>query len=1585
MLAALSLGLAPVALARPSPVQEEFTTRPRSFQIYDSLAARAVAESARDHLIAGRWQEGLTDLQRLLEEHRGEVLGATRPTAPGARHPSQGDVHLGASHWAERLLFQLPPEARALYRERHAGRADGALRRALALGDRGSLASVARRWPLTEAGQRSWWALGDLELERGATPEALSAWARGAALLLEDPGLAVDGAEGWRQLRERLAAVTPGAPTSPPKSALDAAIARVQFALGVFANNKTLDTSGAGPVAGFPHGDVNTTLIEPQGFGAEGWEQDWRVPGRSVGNPFGEAGAHMRIFGARDANTIYVNTSRSVHALGAFSGEPVWSFDPERLGWADVPQGAKRSQRTNGATNLAEFAGALDLADHIVVPAVGSGVVVADLHLPLTYEKRDQFQQIEIIEVLPERRLIALDARTGETLWNTFPPADWDGDGGTFAERMTVVGPPTIIGTRVLVPVARQRGRIELHAACFDLSTGALLWSTPVVTGQVPLNMFGRQVREFSAPPLVVVGATVVVQSNLGVIAALDLFTGDTQWETVYEQIAIQPPSYFQPGALYARWRNAPPVMVGNTVVSTPVDSEALIGIDLGTGALRWSVSHAALLGRRPSRNMATEVLLAADAERVYIYIDGREVVALRAAEGLELGPPTRVAWRRDHPPWRNTDMAHPALDERYVYLPGPSFLTIAERETGRVVREIPGDLGSGNLLVSQGALVAVSAENVSAAFEWRGMLLRAEAAVAAAPQDARPVAELARLYLVRAEGLVDTGDAAEAARLFRTAREVLDAAPRDTDQGPAALHEPRFRALIGEARLARRALDPAAAEERLVAALEVAVDAPNMRQALLALQAIQRQRLATGADPTRARDYEATLARLALEHGDTELMVSFQPALEWSPDGGAGASREDTSANPWIGALVPDEARALGARREAERNDRRAPPDGAGDAPGARARTTVALWVQLEMLAEEHRRGDEAAEAARLFGLLAHFGSAPLPGGGGVDVRVWARGHLARLRARVPADVFAPFEAEAAALLAEVRASHDRGELARVARNYPGTRAAGLANDLRLDLAVETGEVDEVARIVLDPLPPDSTIETLGEREVRLVLRLAATLGARGNLTLRAALVSRLAATHPDVIVDLEPHRGMALGTLATQWRIAAETPPLEAPRYTQSVIPRQALEGDYAFVGAAPDSEGGELAVFLSSSGLVALRPGTRTGIEWNTPLVSGLDWYERTDRSTLRAGLVHVAARDRIVTVAVKDGAEVWTWPVGAGRLLLKVVHSDGVLLARSTPAFGDGSELLVALDTASGVELWRRMIPPGARPVVGSGRLVLALEGGDHAEVIDLFLGGRSRTLDARARGNVPGGEGWISDGLYVLPQFLRDNDPLHNHIEAFDLDSGARVWRIDLEAHRGAPHTLQTVFEHRSSDGETRRLCVLRNSDDRSTMRTVHVLNERLGALDRGALTELRNRSQFVDQPGRSVMFGVVKLESPLVFIQTPDDATRGPGSLRAVDVRLGSLWEIVLPPTRSPDEQQRLFAPTVAQSVVVVPTLSISRGRNGAETVWELTFLDRRTGDTLERRPMPYARWVQAVGVGSTLFLVGDARLDRME
>src|SRR5688500_14123764 len=70
----LYLPIAAGATAQEGP--DDFQTR--SFSIPDTNYARALIDRAREHIASQRWQEAIADLQRLIEDHRGDVLALPR-------------------------------------------------------------------------------------------------------------------------------------------------------------------------------------------------------------------------------------------------------------------------------------------------------------------------------------------------------------------------------------------------------------------------------------------------------------------------------------------------------------------------------------------------------------------------------------------------------------------------------------------------------------------------------------------------------------------------------------------------------------------------------------------------------------------------------------------------------------------------------------------------------------------------------------------------------------------------------------------------------------------------------------------------------------------------------------------------------------------------------------------------------------------------------------------------------------------------------------------------------------------------------------------------------------------------------------------------------------------------------------------------------------------------------------------------------------------------------------------------------------------------------------------------------------------
>ena len=74
-------------------------------------------------------------------------------------------------------------------------------------------------------------------------------------------------------------------------------------------------------------------------------------------------------------------------------------------------------------------------------------------------------------------------------------------------------------------------------------------------------------------------GDQVVAQTELGTVAALNLFTGHIQWQAVYRQIPLPKTKNYSAPPRPLTWRLAPPVVVGEWVVTTPSDSNEILGL----------------------------------------------------------------------------------------------------------------------------------------------------------------------------------------------------------------------------------------------------------------------------------------------------------------------------------------------------------------------------------------------------------------------------------------------------------------------------------------------------------------------------------------------------------------------------------------------------------------------------------------------------------------------------------------------------------------------------------------------------------------------------------------------------------------------------------------------------------------------------------------------------------------------------------------------------------------------------------------------------------------------------------------------
>jgi len=397
---------------------------------------------------------------------------------------------------------------------------------------------------------------------------------------------------------------------------------------------------------------------------------------------------------------VFATTTLRVLAFDSCSTDLRWSAGPPD-GWDELEPDVRAGLFDGLGRRLC------------VEPAVGESVVVAALQVPMSRRKNLEWQGITIRTALPERRLFAFELGTGRPLWNHSPLPGWTGDGGSHAQRMSLVGSPTVVGQHVIAASSSDESSIDYHVSCYQLATGSLIWTTFVVRGQIERNGYGYLPCEFSAAPLVAVPerGLVLAQTGLGLIAALDSATGEIQWRTEYQAIELPKARSYSPPRRETVWRMSPPIVVGDVVLATPPDSRHLFAFDLADGHKLWWVWARGLAELDSgTKLLAFDDLIGAD-EQV-IYLGGSKISALMKNGGLRSPKSFEPLWteRVERP-----DLAGRCqLAGDDLLLPGPGRCLVLERENGKKKSEQILDGTPRGLLVTDAAIFALTDDGLN-------------------------------------------------------------------------------------------------------------------------------------------------------------------------------------------------------------------------------------------------------------------------------------------------------------------------------------------------------------------------------------------------------------------------------------------------------------------------------------------------------------------------------------------------------------------------------------------------------------------------------------------------------------------------------------------------------------------------------------------------------------------------------------------------------------------------------------------------------------------------------------------------------
>ena len=1481
------------ALAAPAQDAPEAEFVTRNFSIPDVRATQADWDAAEEHAQAGRHAEAAALWQKMIETGGATVLAGERKVdARGAE--SQQLVHAGAANAARQRLLSMPRSAREAYRLRHGAEASRKLAGALAACDEAALLAVAARWPLCDAAPRAAFAAGDLAYERGDAATAHDAWSLALGLAAGSARGPRD-AEAWKAERARIAS---GADAAP------GALARIDAALAWLAAPRSDDFAARG-AALVGEGQAAGPTPGPEAGGAG----SARRIASAQSDPLVRAPRNDGLWPCVAGETLLVNTGLRLLALSTWTGDLLWDSREPR-GWESLSP--KRRDDS--------FLG-VDRQNLMVGACVSGQTAVAPLQLSYTRLPQQKFNNINITTPLPERRLFGFDLRTGRKLWSHEPAPGWDGESGSLVERASVAAPPTACGDRVLAPVVSMQGRIDYHVVCVDARDGSVLWSTNLVSGQRELNMFGRAEHEFSACPLVVHDGKVLALTQLGAIAALDLYTGEILWETLYERIELPRTQDFRAPSFRSQWRNAPPVVADGVLLATPFDSRDLVAVDIESGALLWSLAHATINRAAGAMSQLTTLV---GADRTTIVLGGEMVAALDAPQGVATRGQLRLRWSREPGEDDEPFTGRATLARGRVVWPLREGRIELDLKTGETLLAAPWPdrQAAGNVLPLAGALVTVSHTHVQTIFDWEALVARARAALEGGTERDLRAMELSQLLDGRAEALAKAGRHEEARAMYEEARGLLEELP---EPRRAAAAGRLYRMLRGEARVHAALAQPVRALQLLERARGLAADADDRRAVLLEELELSRRMRA---------DTEGLLA--ALEACGGRLAVLYD----------AGTDALDELGRPGA-ALVDPSAEQLEAAEL----------------------LPVDLYAALERLRAAEERKDDAACYDLLYGLLSNHFDSML---GGVRVQELCAARIARMLAAGRRGGFETHERAAREALERLGGDAGVEDVERLARLWPGTAAAGDAADRILDLAARSGDLARAAQITIAGLPPRFSVLDCDEAGARALARLAQVAERAGSPVYAAALVRALAARHPTLQVQLADATTTLGERAAALPRLGVDDPFDGAAAFSADARRVEAWGGLHEWLGRMVPAEPEEqwpadrprnalfAQVLDNGGGDLVLRLLAEP--EPTAPL-----WTQRIGQGELPGagqngvfggrvfhfpGVSVLALRTRLVALRATDGELVWTRPVEA----VGCAAADGVVVVRDMDA------RLSAFDCATGVPLWSEQDAQGlhaAAPLLGAGcALSMPAPGRRGVVVRDLCTGRLCARFELAAAASLGvERDAWIEAGRLLVPWFNEVRDPAKNQVALHSLPDGAQVGRIGFEEADGTKRVLNQVLTQ-----EGRSWLLLRPWAGGTNNAAPQPLLVRVDA-QRGELDQLSaHKLGFEDRVVGLTRFQRLEVApGPVFVIGVRPNQPQREARLRAFDLSRGELWTAQTGIPYEEIQHGLQPCPVVSTQAALVALTQYDRKLPTPDFRARLLWFDATSGLPLGNRDLPAA------------------------
>ena len=325
-------------------------------------------------------------------------------------------------------------------------------------------------------------------------------------------------------------------------------------------------------------------------------------------------------------------------------------------------------------------------------------------------------------------------------------------------------GSPLVVGDSVLLAAtaSKQAGFEDCYVLCFNLSDGALRWSTNIASAMTnTLNpMAFNNGMGISLTPndshLAYANGLAYVQSNRGVVAAVDVYSGSISWLSTYRRgdqatnVGFNP-MLMQGGSVAPNatkpWAFNPVIVSQGMVFTLPLEGKHLLICDASSGATVKQIDLddlAARLKNDDLQQMNIDTLIGVNGDMLVLG-GGKSVLALnwRKYDGNHYNDETMLFWDEDY---KGDLRGRPFLAKDTLYVALSERMYMVNVTNGVAVKEYPAfprvwgdDEGAGNLVVTGDSAIVAGPEHVDVYTDLSAAKHRLDAEVAQSPNDPEP------------------------------------------------------------------------------------------------------------------------------------------------------------------------------------------------------------------------------------------------------------------------------------------------------------------------------------------------------------------------------------------------------------------------------------------------------------------------------------------------------------------------------------------------------------------------------------------------------------------------------------------------------------------------------------------------------------------------------------------------------------------------------------------------------------------------------------------------------------------------------